>query len=207
MPTNFYRKNLFTDSAVKFLTDDLQAALISSAYAPDYDLHDFFDDASANEVAGAGYTAGGLALASKTRAYIAANSWATTWAASTAFVGGDVVRPAAANGYIYLAQNAGATGASAPTWPTVLGDEVADGAVTWTCIGRGGWIFDCTDPSWNPTTLTNVRYVVVYDRTPATDATRPLLCCIDLGSNLNPTNGQLLITLNASAGLLVIPIN
>jgi len=37
-------------------------ALVTSAYTPNQNTHDFWDDASANEVSGTGYTAGGNVL-------------------------------------------------------------------------------------------------------------------------------------------------
>ena len=44
----------------------VKCALVTSAYTPDQNLHDFWDDVSANEVSGTGYTAGGNAIASIT---------------------------------------------------------------------------------------------------------------------------------------------
>lgn len=45
-----------TDGAV---SGTLKCALVTSAYVPDQNLHDFWDDVSAAEVSGTGYTAGG----------------------------------------------------------------------------------------------------------------------------------------------------
>lgn len=45
--------------------DTIKVMLVTSAYTPDQDLHDFKDDVT-NEVTGTGYTAGGATLASKT---------------------------------------------------------------------------------------------------------------------------------------------
>lgn len=59
-------------------------------------------------------------------------------ATSTEYSAGDIVRPATANGYIYICQTAGTSSASAPTWPTVIGTTVVDGTVTWRCYG-----YDC----------------------------------------------------------------
>lgn len=50
-------------------SDTIKVALLTSAYTPNQDGHDYFDDVVANEVAGAGYIAGGQALASKTAVY------------------------------------------------------------------------------------------------------------------------------------------
>ena len=44
-------------------SDTIKVALVTSAYTPDQDSHDFFDDIT-NEVSGTGYTAGGATLAS-----------------------------------------------------------------------------------------------------------------------------------------------
>jgi hypothetical protein len=43
-------------------------ALTTSAFTPNQDTHNFFDDVT-NEVSGTGYTAGGVTLAGKTTAY------------------------------------------------------------------------------------------------------------------------------------------
>lgn len=42
--------------------------------------------------------------------------------------------------------------------------------------------------SWTSSTIT-ARYAVVYDSTPATDATRPLICYIDFGADVATTAG------------------
>lgn len=44
-----------------FANDDFKVALVTSAYAPDKDAHEFFTDLT-NEVIGTGYTAGGQTL-------------------------------------------------------------------------------------------------------------------------------------------------
>lgn len=48
------------------ISGTLKCAIVTSAYTPDQNLHDFWDDASANEVSGTNYTAGGNACASPT---------------------------------------------------------------------------------------------------------------------------------------------
>lgn len=55
------------------------------------------------------------------------------WAASIAYALGAVRRPTTPNGYVYTATAAGTSGASQPTWPTVIGNTVVDNGVTWTC--------------------------------------------------------------------------
>lgn len=70
-------------------SDVIKVALLSNAYTPDQDAHNYFDDVVANEVSGTGYTAGGLTLQNKTNTYDAANNVVildaddVTWASST----------------------------------------------------------------------------------------------------------------------------
>lgn len=70
-------------------TDTIKVALLSSAHTPNQDTHDYWDDVSANEVSGTGYTAGGATLASKTSTYDGANNVLVldaadvVWSAST----------------------------------------------------------------------------------------------------------------------------
>lgn len=40
----------------------VKGALVTDSYTHNYDTHDFFNDAEANEVSGTGYSAGGVAL-------------------------------------------------------------------------------------------------------------------------------------------------
>jgi phage tail sheath gpL-like len=58
-----------------------------------------------------------------------------TWATLTAELVGQYVVPTTANGYFYKCTVAGTTGASQPSWPSTVGTTVADGTVTWTCVG------------------------------------------------------------------------
>jgi hypothetical protein len=44
----------------------LKVALVTASYTPAPTTHDFWDDAVANEVTGSNYTAGGIALGTKT---------------------------------------------------------------------------------------------------------------------------------------------
>lgn len=55
-------------------SDTIKVALVSGSYTPNQDSHDYWDDVSANEVSGTGYTAGGLTLAGKTITYDSANN-------------------------------------------------------------------------------------------------------------------------------------
>lgn len=199
---------LFLENALKggaphIVSNDIRAALVAGTYTP-ADTHDFWNDVVANELAtGGGYTANGLALASKAWAYVAANSWSVTWSASASIKAGTIIRPTTGNGRIYRAQNTGTGGGTEPTWPTVYGDEVADGGVTWTCIGRGALAYTFTDPAWTGFTG-DFRYVVFYDRTPASDATRPVIGYVDMGAQ--SLVGANLTIDGAGSGVLIIPL-
>lgn len=62
------------NGAVDWDTDTIKVSLHTSTYAPNQDTHDFFDDATNELGAGNGYTAGGVALTTKTRTYDAATN-------------------------------------------------------------------------------------------------------------------------------------
>lgn len=74
---------------IDFDSDSIKVALVSSAYTPNQDTHDYWDDVVANEVSGAGYTAGGQALSGKTVTYDSATNTLildandSVWAGST----------------------------------------------------------------------------------------------------------------------------
>ena len=115
-------------------TDTIKVALLSNAYTPDQDAHNYFDDVVANEVTGTGYTAGGNTLANKTNSYNSATNVIT---------------------------------------------------------------LDADDTTWSSSTIT-ARYAVVYDASPATNATRPLIGYVDFGSDQSSSNGNFTITWDAT---------
>lgn len=84
---NFLLKAL--NKEVDWDTDTIKVALVSSSYTPNQDSHDYWDDVSANEVTGTGYTAGGATLGSKTATYdsgtnvVILDAADTVWASST----------------------------------------------------------------------------------------------------------------------------
>jgi hypothetical protein len=115
-------------------SDTIKVALLTNAYTPDQDAHNYFDDVVANEVNGTGYTAGGNTLANKTNSY---NS-------STNVI-----------------------------------------------------VLDADDTTWSSSTIT-ARYAVIYDATPATNATRPLIGYVDFGADQSSSNGNFTITWDAT---------
>lgn len=78
---------LFT-AGLNFSSDTIKVSLHTSAYTPNQDTDDFFNDCT-NEVVGTGYTAGGATLGSKTLTYDGATNTLkidgadTTWSTST----------------------------------------------------------------------------------------------------------------------------
>jgi hypothetical protein len=115
-------------------SDTIKVALLTNAYTPDQDGHDYYDDVVANEVTGTGYTAGGNTLANKTNTYSSATN--------------------------------------------VI-------------------VLDADDTTWASSTIT-ARYAVIYDATPATNATRPLIGYVDFGSDQSSSNGNFTITWDAT---------
>ncbi len=67
------------------------------------------------------------------------------------------------------------------------------------------WAFDAGDTSW-PTSTITARFAVVYDSTPGTDATRPLLFYVDFGADVTSTGGTFLITW-AAGGLAKVTVS
>lgn len=180
---------------INFTSDTIKVALLTSSYTPNFGTNVHWSDVSTFETSGAGYTAGGATLASPTATFTAANSWATAAATSTGYSVGNIVRPSTGNGYLYRCVVAGTSGASAPSWPTVVGETVTDGTVTWTNIGTGVVQLGGANPSWSSSTI-SAQYAVVYDSTPGTASTDPLIACINFGSTVSSTSGTFSITLD-----------
>lgn len=64
--------------------------------------------------------------------------------------------------------------------------------------------FDADDVTWASSTIT-ARYAVLYDNTPATDATRPVLGYVDFGADVVSSGGPFTITWDAAGILTVTP--
>ena len=56
---------------------------------------------------------------------------------------------------------------------------------------------DADDVTWSSSTIT-ARYAVVYDASPATNATKPLIGYVDFGSDQSSSNGNFTITWDAT---------
>jgi hypothetical protein len=136
MPSKLYGQFLSQalNKEIDWDTDTIKVALLTNAYTPDQDAHNYLDDVVANEVSGTGYTAGGNTLANKTNSYNSATNVIT---------------------------------------------------------------LDADDTTWSSSTIT-ARYAVIYDATPATNATKPLIGYVDFGSDQSSSNGNFTITWDAT---------
>lgn len=184
-------------------SDSIKLTLHTSTYAPNLDTHSYVSSLT-NELSTAGnYTSGGFTVTLSAPAFTAADSWATTRANSTAYALGDVVRPATANTYLYVASVAGTSAASIPTYPLVVGTTVTDGGVTWTNVGKGIIVLTGTNVTQATFTAGPFRYGVLSDRTPGTAATQPLIGLIDFVTDQTGGGGTFTLTWHAN-GILQI---
>jgi hypothetical protein len=87
---------------------------------------------------------------------------------------------------------------------TVGGQALASKTITYT--GATNVIaLDAADTTWASSTIT-ARYAVIYDDTPATAATKPLLAYVDFGVDQSSTNGNFTLTWDAN-GILKITVS
>lgn len=73
------------------------------------------------------------------------------------------------------------------------------GSVTWTYnSGTDTWTLDAADVSWATSTITNARYGILYDSTPGTSATNPLIGYIDFVTDQSSVGAAFTVSWNAS---------
>jgi hypothetical protein len=65
--------------------------------------------------------------------------------------------------------------------------------------------FDAADVVWSSSTIT-ARYAVIYDDTPATAGTKPLIGYVDFGADATTSNGAFTITWDAT-GIFKITVS
>lgn len=65
-------------------------------------------------------------------------------------------------------------------------------------------MFDAADVTWAASTIT-ARYAIIYNNTPATDATKPLLGYVDFGQDFASSNGNFVITWDAAGIFTITP--
>lgn len=68
--------------------------------------------------------------------------------------------------------------------------------------GTNVLMLDAADTAWTSSTIT-ARYAVIYDATPGTDATRPLIAFVDFGADVSTTAGTFTLTYDG-AGLVTV---
>jgi hypothetical protein len=207
-PFHVYAKGLVALGAKleNLPSDALKCALLSSyTVGSTLATAEFVSDVITGGVgvevaAGGGYTTGGVALSSVTWAATIANSWPVTAATSTAYNVGDIVKPSGGNTFLYQAVVAGTSGGSAPAWPVVVGTTVADGGVTWlnigtavTVLGSANIVFTSSGGGFT------AAFGLLYDSTPGSAGTNPVIGYYDFGGSLSPSaGGTLTITVPAS---------
>jgi hypothetical protein len=89
-----------------------------------------------------------------------------------------------------------ATNEVSGTGYTAGGETLASKTVTYTS-GTNVTKFDAADVSWASSTIT-ARYAVIYDATPATNASKPLIGYVDFGSDQSSSSGTFSIVWDAA---------
>lgn len=86
---------------------------------------------------------------------------------------------------------------------TATGQALTGVTVGYTA-GTNVFKFDAADVSWAASTIT-ARYAVIYDASPASDATRPLIGYVDFGADVSSTGAAFTITWDA-AGIFTVTV-
>ena len=86
---------------------------------------------------------------------------------------------------------------------TATGEALTSKTVTYTA-GTNKHVLDAADVTWSASTIT-ARIAVIYDSSPATDPTRPLLSYQDFISDQSSSGGDFTIQWNAS-GIIEITV-
>jgi hypothetical protein len=187
---------------VDFNSDSLFWTLHTVSYVPNFDTHQNVSDLTNELTTAGGYTVGGIAVGTPAMTYTAANSWGNVRANSTAYVVGDVYRPAATNGFVYRCVVAGTSAGAPPTFGLILGGATVDGTATFELVGSGINAFTCTNPSWPTATFGPCRYAVLSDRQTGVAATEPLIGLIDFLADKTAGGGTFQITVHPTQGVL-----
>jgi hypothetical protein len=86
---------------------------------------------------------------------------------------------------------------------TATGTALASLVVAYNA-GTNVFNLDAADVVWAASTIT-ARYAIVYDSTPGTDATRPLICYVDFGADVISSGGNFTITWDP-AGIVSVTV-
>ncbi len=146
-----YRQMMALGIAPDWLTDTIEAVLVSSSYTPNYATDASLSNLGANvvgsavQLAGIAVSNGQVTANATTFPAVASGSTvdyiaiykntgaATAWAASTAYSAGTVIQDS--NGNLQKCVTAGSSGSAAPTWNTTYNGATTDGTVSWLNIG------------------------------------------------------------------------
>ncbi len=174
----------------------------TASYVPNLDTHAYVSDLT-NEVAtGAGYTQGGVLLASRAAAYVPANAWQEQWGPLVPYQVGQIVRPTTGNGLLFRCITAGTSGVSQPSWPTLIGGTVVDSGATWQAIAAGAIQLTAASIQWL-SYLGSLRYLVISDRSPGSASQQPLIGLCDLGTTSTGSGGNFDVTFD-TAGVFAL---
>jgi hypothetical protein len=158
---------------VNWTSDAVHLALVLATYTPNLVTDSVWTAISSHEASGSGYTTGGVLL-SGVVAGVLGYSGVSPWLANTTYAADQVMN---ASSLMFICVAGGMSGVTAPTWPTSQGVTVPDNTATWACLGSYVSYFTSGTASWNPLSVTNVRYGVIYDAT-----NESLIALIDMGS-------------------------
>jgi hypothetical protein len=132
-----YTKVYTLNGSLDWDADTINAILVTSAYTPNIDTHDFRNDIT-NEVVGTGYTAGGQALASKVVSIDTTNDRAVfdsndpQWTTATI----------TARAVVLAKIRGGASSADELAGYWDFGSDVTSTAGTFTiAVNAGGWLY------------------------------------------------------------------
>lgn len=192
---------------INWPSDALKMILLGPSATPNLGTWVHYSDVIGELSTAGGYTAGGTALLTPTHTVTLANSWATSWAGTTGYTVGQIVKPATPNGYLYQCVVAGTSGSAASvlnSGPTIQGNTVTDGGVTWTCLGESITQFSSAAPTWAAATI-SAGFGIIYDSTPGTASTDPLICLLNFGGTITSTAGSFTVTPNAYGWFFQIP--
>jgi hypothetical protein len=185
----------------------LKLALVGAGYVPNLATDQFWSIAQSSEFSGPGYTAGGSTLTGTSVTVFTASAWPLSYPASgTAVATGTVIKSGV---FFYRAANSGSAASSAPTFPNIEGETVTDGGgIVWTNIGNVILIFTATGGyAWAAISTSNVPYAVIYDSTPGTAATSPLLVLLSFSPAMtNIPAGPVTVNPDTNLGYLALPL-
>lgn len=182
-------------------SDVIKGALVLAGYTPDLDAHDYFNDVT-NEVLTTATTLSAAAAVGATTI----SSVASIPVGTPILIGGTDLRTvtavAGAGPYtltVAALSTAQASGASVVANPGYTAGGAALTGVAWTYdASTDTWTLDANDLVWDPATIANARGLVLYDDTPATAATKPLIAWIDFEGPISSTAAPFKCTWHAN---------